>query len=76
MEQMSQEGIEEKIWILESETLPAAKEHYLELQNQMVERQGFISIKLQSEVECAKNQYFDLKAKLDDLKNILSYLED
>ena len=76
MEQITQDEIEEKITVLEFEKLPQAVEKYLKLQNQMVDRQGFVSMQLQSEVELAKNEYFKLKDDLDELKNLLSYLEE
>ena len=75
MEEMSEYEIEEKITVLEFEKLPQAVEKYLKLQNQMVDRQGFVSMRLQTEVELAKNEYFALKESLDQLKNMLSYLE-
>ena len=76
MEQITQDEIEEKITVLEFEKLPQAVEKYLKLQNQMVDRQGFVSMQLQMEVEIAKNEYFKLKDDLDELKNLLSYLEE
>ena len=76
MEQITQDEIEEKITVLEFEKLPQAVEKYLKLQNQMVDRQGFVSMQLQTEVELAKNEYFKLKDDLDELKNLLSYLEE
>lgn len=76
MEQITQDEIEEKITVLEFEKLPMAVEKYLKLQNQMVDRQGFVSMQLQTEVEIAKNEYFKLKDDLDELKNLLSYLEE
>ena len=76
MEQITQDEIEEKITVLEFEKLPQAVEKYLKLQNQMVDRQGFVSMQLQTDVELAKNEYFKLKDDLDELKNLLSYLEE
>ena len=76
MEQITQDEIEEKITVLEFEKLPQAAEKYLKLQNQMIDSQGFVSMHLQTEVELAKNEYFALKESLDQLKNMLSYLED
>jgi len=70
----TQEEVEETIANLENEQIPKAEEKYLKLQNQMVDRQGFVSIQLQNQVEMAKNEYFVLKDKLDELKNLLSYL--
>ena len=76
MIEMSQDEIERRIQVLEEDELPMAVEKYLKLQNQMVDRQGFVSMQLQTEVEIAKNEYFKLKDDLDELKNLLSYLEE
>ena len=76
MIEMSQDEIERRIQVLEEDELPQAVEKYLKLQNQMVDRQGFVSMQLQTEVELAKNEYFKLKDDLDELKNLLSYLEE
>ena len=76
MIEMSQDEIERRIQVLEEDELPMAVEKYLKLQNQMVDRQGFVSMQLQTEVELAKNEYFKLKDDLDELKNLLSYLEE
>ncbi|MBQ4235720.1 MAG: hypothetical protein II716_02635 [Treponema sp.] len=76
MIEMSQDEIERRIQVLEEDELPMAVEKYLKLQNQMVDRQGFVSMQLQMEVEIAKNEYFKLKDDLDELKNLLSYLEE
>ena len=76
MIEMSQDEIERRIQVLEEDELPQAVEKYLKLQNQMVDRQGFVSMQLQTEVELAKSEYFKLKDDLDELKNLLSYLEE
>ncbi|MBQ5384746.1 MAG: hypothetical protein IIU46_09910 [Treponema sp.] len=76
MIEMSQDEIERRIQVLEEDELPMAVEKYLKLQNQMVDRQGFVSMQLQTDVELAKNEYFKLKDDLDELKNLLSYLEE
>ena len=76
MIEMSQDEIERRIQVLEEDELPQAVEKYLKLQNQMVDRQGFVSMQLQTDVELAKNEYFKLKDDLDELKNLLSYLEE
>ena len=76
MIEMSQDEIERRIQVLEEDELPMAVEKYLKLQNQMVDSQGFVSMQLQMEVEIAKNEYFKLKDDLDELKNLLSYLEE
>ncbi|MBQ2552651.1 MAG: hypothetical protein II563_07410 [Treponema sp.] len=76
MEQITQDEIEEKIRIIEFEKMPEVREKYLCLQNQLVETQGFVSMKLQMEVELAKNEYIALKDNLDELKSMLSFMED
>lgn len=75
MMQMTQNEIEERIKNINQELLVSA-DKYFKLQEQMVNAQGFVSLRLQTEVENAKNEYINLKDELNELENILSYLDE
>ena len=74
MENIQEKDIETELEKLECEKIPWAKEQYLSLQCKMVDTQGFVSMKLQNQVELAKNEYFSLLERLNELRQMLTMI--